>query len=532
MMGRMVANLRVGVLAFGGDPRDLFSRVACVAPFAPRLPYKVTINHNQDIQVREDWLHRVLPRGADAPICARWLGRSGQHELGPELCIDRGCVSYEMPSDEAPSLERMLALVDGLPVEIMEIGAHESATPYLCSRFSDAARVIKLGMLFREAGHDRLVSRRWLDYGPWQVQRLPNDTTWVQFHARRGSAAMAWDEGERANERMGLSDVGGLLPSDLHELESQPTGYQSQPVGYYERADQSLTIFQAATPVSQREMLDLCVYRARARRSAVEPVERIRLLFRSERDALRHLHELWLRELECWYIDKSGRERRLDDGYQAERIVPEWVDQRTAPLQARPVRFQLALGLERVLHTYWFRDAVLRELVEPDRHPVPGRYELREVLHSGMRRFTARDDESGNLIVCAANGFTGALAANEAAPLLAKVQAAISAGSVIDVAFDPERWGLTLPAVIVPDPYPNQRPITFGALRGVVVHQVSDVLARVRSFNRRNLRVVEEMLRLCAEHRFVLSAVAIADRDAGDTTARTGVRTRRWNRSN
>jgi len=60
-------------------------------------------------------------------------------------------------------------------------------------------------------------------------------------------------------------------------------------------------------------------------------------------------------------------------------------------------------------------------------------------------------------------------------------------------------------------PHPKQQPIKFGKghpLDGVIVHQVSDVLARVRSLNREDLRDAEALLRLCADDRFVLSATS------------------------
>ena len=97
------------------------------------------------------------------------------------------------------------------------------------------------------------------------------------------------------------------------------------------------------------------------------------------------------------------------------------------------------------------------------------------------------------------------MAADQAAPLLARTRAV---RPQVELPFDPARLGLSLPAIIVPDPYPRQQPIKFGKghpLDGVIVHQVSDVLARVRSLNREDLRDAEALLQLCADDRFVLS---------------------------
>lgn len=41
-------------------------------------------------------------------------------------------------------------------------------------------------------------------------------------------------------------------------------------------------------------------------------------------DAEAHLHELWLRELECWYMDERGK-HRLDADYNPTPNPPAWV---------------------------------------------------------------------------------------------------------------------------------------------------------------------------------------------------------------
>jgi hypothetical protein len=49
-------------------------------------------------------------------------------------------------------------------------------------------------------------------------------------------------------------------------------------------------------------------------------------------DAEAHLHELWLRELECWYVDERGK-HRLDVDYHPTPQSPTWVEN----LAAKPV---------------------------------------------------------------------------------------------------------------------------------------------------------------------------------------------------
>jgi hypothetical protein len=211
----------------------------------------------------------------------------------------------------------------------------------------------------------------------------------------------------------------------------------------------------------------------------------------------------------------QGHEVRADDSYQPERILPEWVERMEgrAPRVA-PVRVRLSLGLASLLAEPqgdqpggWHRDELLFHILDwLDTRP-PG-YEVREVLGAHVSRLVVQDGETGDLVVRAVDDIAGAMPADEAAPLLAKVR---TVRQQIDLPFEPDRLGLSLPAIIAPDPYPRQQPIKFDdghPLDGVIVHPVSDVLARVRSLNREDLRDAEALLQLCADDRFVLSAVA------------------------
>ena len=55
-----------------------------------------------------------------------------------------------------------------------------------------------------------------------------------------------------------------------------------------------------------------------------DPVDAIAYVFIEEADARAHLHELWLRELECWVVDGAGK-RRLDADYRPVPDPPQWV---------------------------------------------------------------------------------------------------------------------------------------------------------------------------------------------------------------
>jgi hypothetical protein len=171
---------------------------------------------------------------------------------------------------------------------------------------------------FRGAGHDRLVSRRWLDFGPWRVVRGPGDTTLVQFHDLNADAATALEQARPGHERMGISDTGGFIQSGYV--------YEHQIGGIYVAADRKLRIVVHRRDVSQGEMLDACAVRYYQGMGPGKPVDNIAYVFMEEAPARAHLHELWLRGLECWAII-AGREVRLDEDYHPAPEKPAWVVQ-------------------------------------------------------------------------------------------------------------------------------------------------------------------------------------------------------------
>ncbi|MEZ4400195.1 MAG: hypothetical protein R3B06_09260 [Kofleriaceae bacterium] len=178
------------------------------------------------------------------------------------------------------------------------------------------------GCAFRGAGHDRLVSRRWLDFGPWRVVRSPNDTTFIQFHdLALTDPAEAYEQAKAGLERMGNSPIGGHISFHRQRM------LVGAGKGLYSAADHLLEVVVGpGNEVNQGEMLCNCALRLEHRQKppATGRIDRIAYVFVDEDDARRHLHELWLRELECWVVDGSGK-RRLDADYRPVPQKPAWV---------------------------------------------------------------------------------------------------------------------------------------------------------------------------------------------------------------
>lgn len=177
------------------------------------------------------------------------------------------------------------------------------------------------GCAFRGAGHDRLMSRRWLDFGPWRVIRRPNDTTFIQFHDLAiTDPAEAYEQAKVGHQRMGIDPTGGYIQGIALDVIAKVKGL-------YRAEDRTLEIVVApGLEVRQQDMRVACGLRLHHRLTSppVERIDRIAYVFAEKADAQAHLHELWLRELECWYLDERGK-HRLDADYRPTPQPPAWV---------------------------------------------------------------------------------------------------------------------------------------------------------------------------------------------------------------
>lgn len=218
-------------------------------------------------------------------------------------------------------VQAVLALLAGLPFTTASLNPihpewAQGEAPYAPPGFGDLHYPHGWGCAFRGAGHSRLVSRRWLDAGPWRVLKGPEDTTLVQFHDLGVDAATALKQARPAHQRMGFSPEGGYIPTGharTHELK-----------GVYEAKEKVLRIIVHGRDVSQGEMLDACALRLEGSLGPGQPLARVAYVFMEPAKARAHLHELWLRELECWTID-LGKEVRLDSDYKPAPVMPDWV---------------------------------------------------------------------------------------------------------------------------------------------------------------------------------------------------------------
>lgn len=240
-------------------------------------------------------------------------------EIYPRSCR----VGFQLP-DAFSTVEEGLAWIEALPFEVCSIG----------SIYPDEWIKLKLDSIgfgkkhtshgwacaFRGRGHDRLVSRRWLDFaGPWRVIRRPGDLSLVQFHDLDVDAETAYQQAAPGHERMGISKAGGYLQVPY------PSTRGVEGLYIAERQTLEIVVPPHGT-VEQVSMRDACALRHhhRVTKPTEKRIEQVAYVFLEEDDARKHLHELWLRELEVWVADGDGR-RRLDLAYEPVPVRPAWV---------------------------------------------------------------------------------------------------------------------------------------------------------------------------------------------------------------
>lgn len=281
-------------------------------------PPQICAIDGENVAATDKWVEQLLGCKSEArafwPDYRKQLGINKRSDL----------IFIGAPGQDT-SLEDSMRNLEQLPFEVCAMGTvfAEQWIEAAYKRWGFGRSMIDhgWGCLFRGAGHDRLVSRRWLDFGPWRVIRRPNDTTFIQFHDLGiTDPAEAYEQAKVGHERMGNSSSGGYIAWYIDGL------LKGSGQGIYTPEDRLLEVVVGpGNEVKQGEMLCNAALRLHHRTApSTTPVERVAYVFVDEADARAHLHELWLRELECWLVDDKGK-RRLDLDYHPVPNPPAWV---------------------------------------------------------------------------------------------------------------------------------------------------------------------------------------------------------------
>ncbi|MEU5097305.1 hypothetical protein [Streptomyces sp. NPDC020996] len=305
--------MRIGLS--GPDPAAILRSIC--GRLTPETAPSRMYQNDQPVAVDPDWPGQML--GCEDDSFAEW---PGDDDIFLDLNWDRRLVRLNWPHP-ADTEVILAALTSGAtPFELASFeGIHREwargEDPYRPRGFDGLHYGNGWLCGFRGAGHDRLVSRRWLDFGPWRVLRGPGDVTLVQFHDAKADPATALEQARAGHPLLeGITPVSGFM-SDRHVITHDLQGV-------YDPEDRCLRIIVHGRDVSPGEMLDACVARRTQALGPDSPLERVAYVFMDAEAARAHLHALWLRELECWTIE-LGAEIRLDTDHHPVPVKPEWV---------------------------------------------------------------------------------------------------------------------------------------------------------------------------------------------------------------
>lgn len=296
----------------GPDLRDLLARVRDSSIVASGLPESVSVD-DKDKPPSADWIERWVP-ACRRDVFASFGGHGRFLDYAKDVIIK--AANPALPYDP----KSILAWLEGLPFRVASFGSiHEDwydKPEFPIAGFGDMHEPLGWACAFRGDGHNRLVSRRWLEHGPWRLLRGDNDISLIQFHDLQADAETAFKQAQPGHLRMGISDTGGFLQSGYV--------YSHKIDGLYDPDERRLRILIHGRGVSQLEMLDACAARHDQILGPERPLLAIAYVFADEGEARAHLHELWLRELECRAVI-DGREVRLDADYNPKPVKPDWV---------------------------------------------------------------------------------------------------------------------------------------------------------------------------------------------------------------
>ena len=260
--------------------------------------------HDEDVTMAEclarakrkvQYSYGAYPEAVVATLRHRSL-QFGMRQIPIEMATladQLATVPFELATFGSPYLTDWGQRVEGDPGASLSVGQE----------------MLGLGAAFRGRGYERLVSRRWLDAGPWKTWRS-GDVTLLQFHALDVDRETALAQALPGYLRFKIGDRSGLIAPYVKDPKEADATY-----------DAGTGTIRVAVPagreVTDRELLEWAAVRVR-NRDPRGPVDAIAFVFASEEAAAAHLPRLWPYEHQCWTT------QRLDVSYTPPDPTPAW----------------------------------------------------------------------------------------------------------------------------------------------------------------------------------------------------------------
>lgn len=287
-----------------------------------------------------------------------WDGRSaitlvwrGSDEWSTRLIAAEPDIVTINDDEAADDPDVILELLAPLPFESAtvapEYGVDDLPQPPSLAEYHEG---IGHAVLLKGPGHDRLVSRRLLERGPWRrLRNETHDVTLLQLHELGVDRETAWRQAAPGYAALADDRDGGFVPT-LCRITNELSLF------YHADAREMRIVWPEAVELPRSAMRDACTLRyhhkipperyaaTRARHAhvakmfgpqnehvvapppATEPFDHVGFVFVTDAEAQLYLHDLWLRDLRCWSMEGGGL-RRLDEAYDPPPPTrPEWID--------------------------------------------------------------------------------------------------------------------------------------------------------------------------------------------------------------
>jgi hypothetical protein len=219
------------------------------------------------------------------------------------LVIDVGNLVKVGREDVEVSVPGMVEQLAELPFEVAAFDSFHDDWYGDAPSFSDGHVSLGWAAAFKGKGHDRLVSRRWLEDGPWKLFKGPKDVSLVLFHDLEADARNALKQAKPAHAQMGIADTGGFIQKNFvyeHELK-----------GLYVPDKRVMKVVVLGKKLEDLELLEWAAARKEGKLAGGKPVDAVAFVFPKEAEAKKNLDRLVRYGHQVWAI-RAGDEVRLD----------------------------------------------------------------------------------------------------------------------------------------------------------------------------------------------------------------------------
>jgi hypothetical protein len=280
-------------------------------------PDRVWIDGEKKKYVK-DWIENYVSK-CESDVGLFWdnIDEIPDHHIS----YDKECVVKFHDKDFVGDANDLLKLISPIPWTVaafMSTNLDYFDDEYSAPGFANLHFSLDWGCAFKGEGHKRLVSQRILEFGPWHLIRdEENDITLVQFYDLNADSETALEQAKPGHALMSKPFQGAFFQKDFKlagELDV-----------LYEPTERKVKVIVAGRDVPISEMVDMAKARYEQLLGPEKPFDSVAYIFTESEEAARaHLHDLWLRELECWaFIDHI--QTRIDIDYHPTPDKPEWV---------------------------------------------------------------------------------------------------------------------------------------------------------------------------------------------------------------